>query len=259
RCAICGAEGAFVLKAQDTGEICMETSTKTEMTDIAAIVDRVEAWHARMRTLARDPARPPEILAVTKTIPLEWIAALPPALICGLGENRVQEILEKFQNYTPLSPIHLIGRLQTNKVKYIIDKVCMIQSLDRADLAQEIDRRAQRAGLRMPVLLQVNVGREPQKGGMPPEEVIPFSHRYAALPGIRIAGLMTVMPVSQEPVQLRPLFIQMRELFCKLQQEAIAGVDMRHLSMGMSGDAEIAAQEGATMVRLGSALFGPRA
>ena len=147
---------------------------------------------------------------------------------------------------------------QINKVKYIIDKVAMIQSLDREPLAQEIDRRAQQHGLRMPVLIQVNIGNEPQKGGVAVEDLLSFTQYAAKLPGLDVRGLMAVMPDLRDEDALRPYFKRMRELFERLQTEAVAGARIEELSMGMSGDYEIAAQEGATHVRIGSAIFGAR-
>jgi len=226
--------------------------------DEALLARRVADIRAELRLHARDPEHPPALIAVTKTVPAERVARLPAGEVAGIGENRVQEICEKFQNPAQFPPIHLIGRLQTNKVKYIIDKVCMIQSLDRPALAQEIDRQAQRRGLSMPVLLQVNIGHESQKGGMLPEELLEQARAYARLPGLSIRGLMAVLPLVQELETLRPLFAQMRGLLERLQYEAIDGIRAEHLSMGMSADAYLAAQEGATMVRIGSAIFGPR-
>ena len=201
---------------------------------------------------------PPRIIAVTKTHPAEAILPLERLGQTEIGENRVQEIVEKWPDIGEKFRIHLIGRLQTNKVKYIIDKVCMIQSVDRLALAQEIDRQAQKHGVVMPVLVQVSPAGEEQKGGMPPEEVRPFIETVRHLPGLSVRGLMAVMPNTQEEEYLAGLFGQMRALFEQLREEAIPGVDMRELSMGMSGDYVLAARHGATMVRLGSALFGPR-
>ena len=134
----------------------------------------------------------------------------------------------------------------------------MLQSLDRMRLAQEIDRQAQKAGLVMPVLVQVSPAGEEQKGGMPPEEVRAFLDEVRRMSGLRVEGLMAVMPNTPDRVYLDGLFGQMRMLFERLQAEGLDGVDMRELSMGMSGDYELAARHGATMVRLGSALLGPR-
>ena len=203
--------------------------------------------------------RAPEIIAVSKTVAAPCVNEIKEAGIVHLGENRVQEILEKLPYLDAAFQIDLIGRLQINKVKYIIDKVAMIQSLDREGLAQEIDRRAQQHGLRMPVLIQVNIGNEPQKGGIAVEELIPFTKYAAALPGLDVRGLMAVMPDLRDDDALRPYFRRMRELFEQLQNEAIARTAVEELSMGMSGDYELAAQEGATHVRIGSAIFGARA
>lgn len=202
--------------------------------------------------------RAPEIIAVSKTVAAAQVNQAKDAGITHLGENRVQEILEKLPHLDASFQIDLIGQLQNNKVKYIIDKVAMIQSLDRESLAQEIDRRAQQHGLKMPVLIQVNIGNEPQKGGIAVEDLFSFARKAAQLPGLEIRGLMAVMPFLQDDDALRPYFIQMRKLFEELRNEAIDGTHIEELSMGMSGDYELAAQEGATHVRIGSAIFGAR-
>lgn len=134
----------------------------------------------------------------------------------------------------------------------------MVQSLDRMSLAQEIDRRAQMAGSRMPVLVEVNIGGESQKGGIAPEEAESFIREAAKLPGLDIRGLMTVMPAAEDPESIRPLFRGMKALFDRIRSEGIDQVTMQELSMGMSGDWRVAAQEGATLVRIGSAIFGSR-
>ena len=197
--------------------------------------------------------RTPEIIAVSKTVSAPRINEVKAAGIARLGENRVQETLEKLPYLDAAFQIDLIGRLQINKVKYIIDKVAMIQSLDREPLAQEIDRRAQQHGLRMPVLIQVNIG-----NGVAVEDLLSFTQYAAKLPGLDVRGLMAVMPDLRDEDALRPYFKRMRELFERLQTEAVAGARIEELSMGMSGDYEIAAQEGATHVRIGSAIFGAR-
>jgi len=198
------------------------------------------------------------ICAVTKTVDADTINMAYDEGIRIIGENRVQEAREKFPALNPDFCLHIIGQLQTNKVKYLMGMARMIQSLDRMSLAQEIDRRAQAAGIRMPVLLQVNIAREPQKAGIFEEEIVSFAREAARLPGLSIEGLMAIMPISSDPEALRPLFRGMRAWFDRLRDEAIAGVDMRVLSMGMSSDYIIAAEEGTTMVRLGSAIFGVR-
>ena len=175
-----------------------------------------------------------------------------------LGENRVQALVGKLDRLNPAFEIHLIGQLQTNKVKTAIDKVAMIQSLDREALALEISRRAVAAGRVMPVLVQVNIAREPQKAGIDEELLLPFLQQCAQLPGLRVEGLMAIMPIADDPEDVRPYFRRMREWFDRLRDMNLPGVQMRTLSMGMSDDAVVAAQEGATMVRLGRALFGAR-
>ena len=199
-----------------------------------------------------------EICAVTKTVDVETINRARAAGIETIGENRVQELMSKIDQLNPEYKIHLIGQLQTNKVKYIIDRVDMIQSLDRDALAEEISRRAVQAGLVMPTLVQVNIAREPQKSGIDEDELLAFVRRTSALPGIRIEGLMAIMPFVDDPETIRPYFRRMREWFDRLRDTDMPNVHMNVLSMGMSGDCIVAAEEGATMVRMGSALFGAR-
>ena len=227
-----------------------------ERTDPCA---RAKEISAEMRDIASRRGWPtPEIIAVTKNVGPDRIRMLSGSGITRLGENRVQELLGKMAEIPSEYRFDLIGRLQINKVKFIIDKVCRIQSLDRMELAQEIDRRAQMAGKRMPVLIQINIGDEPQKGGIPKDALLTFARQAATLPGIEIRGLMAVMPDLRDADALRPYFREMRVLFERLREEAIAGTRTEELSMGMSGDYPLAAEEGATHVRIGSALFGPR-
>lgn len=228
------------------------------MYDEATILTNAQALLDEVPTYSRDPAHPPQIIAVTKTQPVECILPLKKVGIFTLGENHAQEILEKFPALSADFKIHMIGRLQTNKIKYIIGRVCSVQSLDSLHLAQAIDGRSQAAGISMPVLLQVNIGREPQKGGVAPEDTIPFARECARLPGLSVQGLMAVMPAADDPQTIRPLFAQMRLLFEHLREEAIANVNCRELSMGMTHDWRVAAQEGATMIRVGTAIFGER-
>lgn len=199
-----------------------------------------------------------EICGVSKTVDPETINMAWDAGIRTLGENRVQELLGKLDRLNPNFDIHLIGRLQTNKVKSVIQHVKMIQSLDREALALEISRRAQEAGLVMPALVQVNIARETQKAGVMEEELLPFIQNLARLPGVKVEGLMAIMPIAGEPESVRLYFRRMRAWFERLRDMELPGVDMHILSMGMSDDCIVAAEEGATMVRLGRALFGAR-
>lgn len=199
-----------------------------------------------------------EICAVTKTVDAETINRARAAGIKTIGENRVQELMGKLDRLDPAFQIHLIGQLQTNKVRPIIGKVAMVQSLDRDALAQELSRRAAAADTVMPVLVQVNIAREPQKSGVDEDELQDFIARTSTLPGLRIEGLMAIMPFVDDPETIRPYFRRMRGWFDRLRDADLPNVHMNVLSMGMSGDCLVAAEEGATMVRLGRALFGER-
>lgn len=199
-----------------------------------------------------------EICAVTKTQSAHTANWAWEAGLTRVGENRVQELLQKLPALNPHFQVDFIGQLQTNKVKYIVDQVSRVQSLDRMALALELDRRCRAAGRVMDCLVQVNIAREPQKAGLAEEELPAFLAAAALLPGIRIRGLMAVMPLTRDPESLRPYFRRMRLWFDRLRREAPEGVAMECLSMGMSGDYLVAAQEGATLVRLGSAIFGAR-
>ena len=200
----------------------------------------------------------PKLVAVTKTHSAEEILPLAEMGIAEIGENRVQELTAKLPELQDRFKVHLIGRLQRNKVRQIISSVCMIQSVDSEALAEEIHRRALAAEKRMPVLVEVSPAGEEQKGGVPFEETEAFLKRIAPLEGIEIRGLMAVMPLTDDREALEGLFARMRGLFDRLREKDLAGVAMEELSMGMSGDYTLAAAHGATMVRVGSAIFGPR-
>jgi len=200
----------------------------------------------------------PRLIAVTKTHSAEEILPLAEAGVTEIGENRVQELLGKLPGMQNRFQVHLIGRLQRNKVKQIIGDVCMIQSVDTELLALEIHSRATAAGRRMPVLVEVSPAGEEQKGGIPFGETEAFLKRIAPLEGIEIRGLMAVMPLTEDERYLDGLFARMRGLFEDLGSKDLYGARMEELSMGMSGDYRLAAKHGATMVRVGSAIFGPR-
>lgn len=225
--------------------------------DRESILQNIAAWRQRIDAASRKWGGA-EICAVTKTQNAETINIAREGGIRTIGENRVQELMDKYEALNPEFSVHLIGSLQTNKVKYIIDRVDMIQSLDRDALAQEISRRAAAMGRQMRALVQLNIAREPQKGGVCEEELEAFIRRCANLEGLRICGLMAIMPVSDDPEALRPYFRRVRGWFDRLRAENINHTSMDVLSMGMSGDCIVAAEEGATMVRLGRALFGAR-
>ena len=195
-----------------------------------------------------------EIMAVTKTVAPEIINHAVSA--CGirtLGENRVQEYLSKKDLYLPAS-VHFIGQLQTNKVKYIIDSVDMIQSLDSIKLAAEINKHAARVGKVQDVLAEVNIAGEEAKGGFSPDELTENLYRISEFPNIRVMGLMTVPPAAGS----EKFLCRMQELYIDISDKKIDNINMSFLSMGMSGDYELAVKYGSNIVRIGSALFGAR-
>ena len=198
------------------------------------------------------------LLAVSKTID---VPRIKQAVDCGLkelGENRVQEILEKYDAMGKDVCWHLIGHLQTNKVKYIIDKVKMIHSVESIKLAEEIDKRAKQSNVIMDILVEVNIADEQSKFGVTPKETLSFIKNIAFLDNIRIKGLMTVAPFVDNPEENRDCFRRMKQLLVDINNEKIDNVHMSILSMGMSNDFEVAIEEGATIVRVGTNIFGKR-
>lgn len=197
------------------------------------------------------------LLAATKTVPVEVINYGVSLGIDVIGENRVQEFLSKVDALSPCTR-HMIGHLQTNKVRQIVGKVRMIQSVDSVRLAQEIDRLSQQQGCTTEVLLEVNIGREQNKSGVLPEELERLLEAASLLPGLRVRGLMAIPPICEKKEEIRKYFSAMRELFIDIRTKTIDNVSMDVLSMGMSDDYAEAVLEGANMVRIGSALFGAR-
>lgn len=198
---------------------------------------------------------PARLIAVTKSVGPAVIEKLKPLNILDIAENRTQAAIPKLSKIAPEFRLHWIGRLQTNKVKYIIDHVCIVHTLDRMPLAQEIDRRAGMRGITIPALVQVNIARESQKAGLDVTEVKSFLQKIKNFPNLRVKGLMAMMPLDAEEERLAGWFCGMRALFDRLREDAMDGIEMEELSMGMSNDYAIAAREGATMVRVGTALY----
>jgi len=225
--------------------------------DIPANIEKVKM---KVKAAAERSGRNPEdvrIIAVTKTVDASRIMKAVEAGLTDLGENRVQELLAKYDLIKGCK-WHLIGHLQTNKVKYIIDKVEMIHSLDSMGLALEIQKRASQAGKIMKVLVQVNIAEEKSKFGIASSEAIDFVKKVAQLPNIKIKGLMTMAPLVKDPEEVRWVFSGLRKLSIDINNESIDNIDMDYLSMGMSNDFEVAVEEGSNMVRIGSAIFGKR-
>ena len=195
------------------------------------------------------------VIGASKTMPLERILFVRDNTDVKIfGENRVQELLEK---YTPDVRWHFIGQLQTNKVKYIVDKVELIHSVDRLSLLQEIDRQAKKHGKVQDILIEVNIGGEEKKGGVAPAEVIDFAKEFDKYPSVRLKGLMSVLP-NVEKEALDAFYLQLSKLYDTLKQTRLDNADIRYLSAGMSNDYDVAVKYGANIVRLGRALFGER-
>ena len=205
--------------------------------------------------------RPEEVtlLAATKTVPLEVVNhAISRGLSC-IGENRVQELLEKYDGLDRAHcDVQFIGHLQTNKVKYLIGKVSMIQSVDSMKLAQEISRLSVREHQTMDVLVEVNIGREENKSGVLPEQLSGLLEEISSLPALRVRGLMAIPPADASDVATQHYFSKMFEYFIDTKHKKLDNVSMDVLSMGMSADYVQAILAGANMVRVGSALFGAR-
>lgn len=198
------------------------------------------------------------LIAVTKTMDLDVIEEAIQAGATDIGENRVQELREKVEELEGKTNFHMIGHLQTNKVKYIFDKVKLIHSLDRKSLAKEIDKRAGRMGISVDTLIQVNVSEEESKFGLKVEEVIPFIEKILKYENVNIKGLMTMAPFTANERELRKIFSTMVDLKEKVLRENYKEISMDYLSMGMTNDYEIAIEEGSNMVRVGRAIFGER-
>lgn len=198
------------------------------------------------------------LVAVSKTQSSEAVKAALEAGQQVFGENYVQEFLEKSRNLPENVEWHFIGSLQSNKVKYIAGLTSLIHSVDRLSLAREIDRQWEKIGKRCDILLQVNISGEATKSGTTSEDLLQLAQQLSLLPHVRVRGLMTMPPFFDEPERARPYFRELKRLSEELAAKKIPGITMEELSMGMSGDFEVAIEEGATLVRVGSAIFGER-
>ena len=223
--------------------------------NIAEIRERIAKAAERSGRTAEDIL----LIAVTKLHEPDEIEEAIATGITDIAENKVQEIQKKYDQI--VSPVnwHLIGHLQTNKVKYIVDKVVMIHSVDSLKLAEEIDKRAAAAGKTMDVLLQVNAAHEESKFGLDPKDVPRVMQEILdACPNVRIRGLMHMAPWSEDPEEIRPYFKEVKDLFDTLSEVKHPNADFKYLSMGMSHDFETAIEEGANIVRIGTSIFGER-
>ncbi|MGN0590079.1 YggS family pyridoxal phosphate-dependent enzyme [Ruminococcus sp.] len=228
----------------------MERSAAQVRENYKRITDRIGEAMAKYRR----PEEQVQLMAVTKTVDPELVNT---AVECGvrlLGENRVQEYESKKARYDSRAEVQFIGQLQTNKVKYLIPGISMIQSVDSLRLADEIERIAARAGKVQDILLEVNIGGEESKGGIPAEELHRLLEEVAQKPHLHVCGLMTIPPKTDT----EKYFFRMQKLFIDISAENMDNIDMHVLSMGMSGDYVEAIKYGSTLVRIGSALFGAR-
>lgn len=195
------------------------------------------------------------ILAVTKTIDAQRINEAVSLGLCDLGENRVQELISKYDDIKGNVRWHLIGHLQKNKVKYIADKVCMIHSVESYSLMEEIERQCARIDKLMDILIEVNVSGEESKSGVSPDEVLDYVTKAASYPHIRVKGLMTMAPFDAADDELHQIFSKLYEISVDISSKKLDNVSMEHLSMGMTNDYAVAVEENSTIVRVGTGLF----
>ena len=205
-----------------------------------------------------EEVKPAKLVAATKYVDVKEIEKLEKLGVTCFGENRVQAFLEKYENYHGNGEFQFIGTLQPNKVKYIIDKVAMIHSVDSLRLAQTMEQEAAKKDLVMPILLEVNVAEEESKFGLATNEVLPLLEKISIFSHIKVMGLMTIAPFVKNPEENREVFRTLKKLSVDINAKNINNVNMSVLSMGMTGDYQVAVQEGSTMVRVGTGIFGER-
>ena len=230
--------------------------------DAKTIAENVAHIRETMAQAARDAGRAPEdiqLCAATKMNDADAVRAAIAAGVDCCGENRVQELQQKLpQGAYAGKPLHFIGRLQTNKVKYLVGTVDLIESVDRMELLETIDKLAQKRGVVQRILLEVNIAGQESKAGFTADEAAQLAAKMGDYPGVRLCGLMAIPPVSEHPGDNRIFFRQMRQLFVDIKGKTYDNVAMECLSMGMSDDYPDAIAEGSTMIRVGTAIFGAR-
>lgn len=226
------------------------------------IAENIKDVREKINMAAEKAGRNPDeikLMAVTKTFPAAAVNIAFDNGVILFGENRVQELLDKLPNlHMTGKSAHFIGHLQTNKVKYIIDKVDMIQSVDSLRLAKEIDRQAEKIGRIMDILVEVNIGGEESKSGIDGRLLPEFLDRLSEFKHINVKGLMAIPPFFEDKEKTRPYFADMHKLFVDNAGKKSDNINMSILSMGMSSDFEIAIEEGSTLVRIGTKIFGKR-
>lgn len=225
------------------------------------VTENLEKIEKRIQSACERAGRSREevtLLCVTKTKPIEMLQEAYEDGQREFGENKVQEICRKLPELPGDIHWHMIGHLQRNKVRMLMGKTVMIHSVDSAELASTISKEAVKAGIVMPILIEINVAGEESKFGISPAQAENLIREIAVLPGIRVTGLMTIAPYTDDPETNRPYFRQLRELSVDIAQKSIDNVSMSVLSMGMTGDFEVAIEEGATHIRVGTGIFGER-
>ncbi|WP_095173099.1 MULTISPECIES: YggS family pyridoxal phosphate-dependent enzyme [Blautia] len=198
------------------------------------------------------------LIAVSKTKPMSMIEELLPQGVVDFGENKVQELTAKEEALPSGIHWHMIGHLQRNKVKYIVDKACLIHSVDSLRLAETVSQEAEKKGVTANILIEVNVAGEDSKFGVSPDETAALAEAISKLPNIAVKGLMTIAPFVENAEENREVFRNLRKLSVDIEEKKFNNVTMAVLSMGMTGDYEVAIEEGATMVRVGTGIFGER-
>ena len=225
------------------------------------LTENYDKVRAAIDEACRAAGRAPEevtLIAVSKTKPLSDIEELRAHGVMEFGENYPQELKEKAENVSGPVHFHQIGHLQTNKIKYIIDKVSLIHSVDSLHLAEAINKEAAKRDMVAEILIEVNYADEDSKFGLMPEETMKLVEDVSKLKNVHINGLMTIAPFVDDPEENRPVFKGMHQLLLDIKSKNIDNVDMNVLSMGMTNDYKVAVEEGATMVRVGTAIFGER-
>jgi len=234
----------------------------TKVMSLENIVENLARVRSNIEKAALRSGRNPsdvKLIGVTKTIDIERMRILLNLGVKSLGENKPQELAEKYNILGNEAEWHMIGHLQTNKVKQVIGKAAMIHSVDSLRLAEEINRRAGEAGIVKDILVELNIASEPSKYGIYPDDSSKFIEILIKLVNLRVRGLMCIAPNVDEPEKNRIYFTKMRQIFIDIKSKFVHNTDILDLSMGMTNDYEIAVEEGATMVRVGTGIFGSRA
>jgi len=228
---------------------------------MSGIADRLRSVQERIARAAERVGRDPssiELVAVSKTKTTAEVREAAEAGARAFGENYVQELLRKREDLGDAVEWHYVGHLQTNKAKHLVPFCALIHSVDSVKLATEIDRRAREHGRRQPILVEVKLSEEDTKFGIDAGEVASLAQAVRKLPGVDLRGLMVMPPFAEDPEASRPYFVRLRRLRDALREAGLPAGSCTHLSMGMTGDFEVAIEEGATIVRVGTAIFGPR-